>query len=134
MVAVKAQRGGVEAELTKVDNDMIDGLQPIAELSRLAERTKTDPRLADLHDRVMDLFEKAKRTWDQKQARDEDQELLREFRRRRDDALFQDTQLTGLDPTENVAVVRKSTLAALELFAADDRGPISGPWRSFPNH
>ena len=46
-------------------------------------------------------------------------ERLREFLRRRDDALFQDTQLMDLDPTENVAVVRKSAMAALRLFAAD---------------
>ena len=126
MIAVKARRGGIELELAKVDNEMIDGLHPIAELSGLAERTKADPRLADLHDRIMDRFEKAKRTWRQKQARDEDQEMLREFRRRRDSALFQHTQLTGLDATENVAVVRDSTLAALKLFAAD--GQPANPW------
>ena len=127
MVAVKARRGGVEAELIKVDNDLIDGLQPIEELSGLAERTKSDARLADLRDRVMDRLEKAKRTWKQKQDRDLEQELLRTFRARRDDALFQDAQHTGLDATENVAVVRKSTRAALELFAAD--GARANPWR-----
>ena len=49
-----------------------------------------------------------------------------EFLRRRDDALFQDTQLTDLDLNENVAVVRKATKAALRLFTAD--GPDGNVW------
>ena len=95
-------------------------------------RTESDHRLADVHARALELFDGGKTEGDEKQARDADQERLREFLRRRDDALFQDTQLTGLDPSENVAVVRKSTVAALKLFAADgqrgqpvDPGPAS---------
>ena len=83
IAAHKVRRGAIEARLAKVGNDMIDGLCPIAELSGLAEKTRSDPRLADLHDRATHLFEKAKRTWDQKQASDAGRDLLNEFLSRR---------------------------------------------------
>ena len=62
--------GAVLAGLIIVHNEMIDGLDPTMEISGLADRTKSDPRLTDLHPRVMDMFELAKRTRDQKQASD----------------------------------------------------------------
>ncbi len=115
-----------EASLIKLRNELIDGRYPIAELSRLVARTESDHRLADVHARALEMFTVAKRRGDEKQGREADRERLREFLSRRDDALFQDTQLTELDPTENVAVVRKSTVAALRLFAAD--GQADNRW------
>jgi eukaryotic-like serine/threonine-protein kinase len=115
----RAARSQYEAGLTRYENDLIDGHYPIQELSRLETSAETDPRLADLHLRAVHLLGKAQRASDERQAQESARDRLREFLRRRDDALFQDTQLTGLDASENVAVVRKSTQVALELFAAD---------------
>jgi len=114
-----ALRGRGESVLTKARNDLIDGRYPIEELSRLVTATEREHRLADLHARALDLLGQAGRRRDQKQARETARNRLAEFFRRRDDALFQDTQLTGLDPSANVAAIRKTTLAALEIFAAD---------------
>jgi eukaryotic-like serine/threonine-protein kinase len=115
----RAARIRYEAGLTRYENDLIDGHFPIQELSRLETSVEADPRLADLHLRAVHMLRKAQEARDERQSQERATDRLREFLRRRDDALFQDTQLTGLDASENVAVVRKSTKAALELFAAD---------------
>ena len=89
-------------------------------------RSESDTRLADVHTRALEMFTEARRRADEKLALEADRERLREFFSRRDDALFQDTQLTGLDPLENVAVVRKSSLAALRCSPRTASG--SHPW------
>jgi eukaryotic-like serine/threonine-protein kinase len=122
----RAARSRHETNLTRYENDLIDGLFPIEELSQLQTSTEADYRFADLHTRGANLLEKAHRGLAAIQSRKEVRDRFHEFLRRRDDALFQDTQLTGLDTSENVAVVRKSTLAALELFAADNER--AKPW------
>jgi eukaryotic-like serine/threonine-protein kinase len=124
--ALRAELDRDELRLTKLRNELIDGRYPIAELSQLMARTERDHRLAGVHARALEMFTVAKRRGDEKQARDADRERLREFLRRRDDALFQDAQLTGLDPNENVAVIRKATVEALTLFAAS--GQADNHW------
>ena len=122
----RAARSRHETSLTKYENDLIDGHFPIEELSRLKTSTEAEHRFADLHTRAADLLGKAQHGLAVKQSREDARDRLHEFLRLRDDALFQDTQLTGLDATENVAVVRRSTVAALELFSADGQRPK--PW------
>jgi serine/threonine protein kinase/lipoprotein NlpI len=121
-----AARSRYESNLTKYQYDLIDGRFPIVELSGLKTSTKADHRFVDLHTRAADLLEKAQHGLAVQQSREEARDRLHEFLRRRDDALFQDTQLTSLDPSENAAVVRSATVAALELFA--EGGRRAKPW------
>ena len=100
---------------------MIDGEYPIEELSRLETLAEADPRLADQRSRIADRLQKARHRRAEHDSSEKARSRLREFQNLRDDALFQDTQLKGLDPTENVAAVRDLTLAALNLFAAGGR-------------
>ena len=116
---LKAELDRDEASLTWCRNELLDGRHPIEELSQLVARTESDSRLAGVHSRAADMFKEASRRAKEKLALDTSRELLREFFSLRDDALFQDTELTSLDPLENVAVVRKSSLAALNVFAED---------------
>lgn len=120
--------------MIRYENDLIDGHFPIEELSRLKTFTEAKHPFADLHTRTANLLAKAQTGLAVKQSREEARDRLHEFLRRRDHALFQDTQLTGLDPSENVTVVRNSTLKALELFAAD--GQPANLWTpgAFLNH
>jgi eukaryotic-like serine/threonine-protein kinase len=130
--ALKASRSQGEAHLTKAYDDLINGHDPIEELSRLKTTTESDYRLADLHSRAVDLLGQAQHRSQQKLSWERAQDRLQQFLILRDDALFQDTQLTGVDPSENVAVVRKSTMAALNLFTAgSQRGD---QWTLAPLH
>ena len=129
---LKAELDRDEAILSRLGNDLIDGRYPDAELDRLMVRTESDYRLAGVHARALEMFKEANRRAEEKQSREVDRERLREFLRCRDDALFQDTQLTGLDPSENVTVVRKSSRAALRLFATDARRDNQWALKSLP--
>ena len=110
-----------ERELAWARNEMLDGQFPVAELSRLETTLESEPGLAELHHRVSNLLEEARRRRDDRDARQDDRNRYEDFRKRRYDALFQDTQLTGLDRSENVTLIRKASLSALELFALDGR-------------
>ena len=121
-----ALRSRLDGVLTKARNDLIGGRYPIEELSRLVTKTELNHGLADLHSRAVELLEQARYRRDQQLASDAAREFLQQFQRRRDDALFQDTQLTGIDPLANVMAIRTASLAALDIFAA--RGRQSKDW------
>ena len=117
---LRAELDRDEAALTTLRNELIEGRLPDRRTVSTAWR---EPRRIPDWPACMPAPRKSSRWQNGGETRNRsletDQERLREFLRRRDDALFQDTQLMDLDPTENVAVVRKSTVAALKLFAAD---------------
>jgi eukaryotic-like serine/threonine-protein kinase len=121
-----------QSGLNTAGNEMIDGYFPIEELSRLETSTEKNPRYADLHTRAREMLQKARFGLAAQQSWEKARDRLREFFSLRDAALFQDTQLMGLDPSENVAAVRESTTAALTLFAAD--GPGARQWTLAPFH
>ena len=129
---LRVKRTRIESGITRCENQMIDGQYPIEELSRLETLAEADPRLADERSRVADLMRKARDGRAAHESSEKARARLREFQSLRDVALFQDTQLNWLDPTENVAAVRDSTLAALNLFAADGR--TADLWTLAPFH
>jgi serine/threonine protein kinase/tetratricopeptide (TPR) repeat protein len=129
----RAVRDRVDSGLTSAENEMIDRIYPIEELSKLETLSEADPRLADLHNRAVELLEKARHGRDQQLSVEEARDRLRAFVRLHDDALFQDTQLTGLDPSENVPGVREAARAALALYGAVDHRH-SERWTLTPLH
>jgi tetratricopeptide (TPR) repeat protein len=128
----RAARSQFQAELTRYENDLIAGRYPIQELSRLETSTEGDRRFADEHSRALYLLREAQNGREEQESSARARERLRRFLDLRDVALFQDTQLTGLDPSDSVAAVRESALAALRLFAADS--PRANQWALAPFH
>jgi serine/threonine protein kinase/tetratricopeptide (TPR) repeat protein len=114
---LSALRSQVDGALTRARNELIGGRFPIDELSRLVITTELEHRLADLHAPAVDLLEQARRRRDEHLASEAARDRLRQFLSRRDEALFQDTQLTDLDPRISVTAVRTATKRALEIFA-----------------
>jgi eukaryotic-like serine/threonine-protein kinase len=92
----------------------------VDELVRLEEALKSSPRLSDQHSRAAQWLEKIKHHRVERQAEEAARDRYRQFIRRHDDALFEDTQLTGLDPAESLKVIRKSARATLAIFAGDE--------------
>ncbi len=127
---IAAERVEVETTLAKARDDFMDHRDVVESLSNLETKIRNEPRLAELHVRAVSLLEKARWRQGEQQARVEARDRYQEFFRRHDDALFQDTELTGLDPTDNVRAIRKSSLAALSLYAAAGRS--GDPWALAP--
>ncbi|HEV3166939.1 MAG TPA: protein kinase [Isosphaeraceae bacterium] len=114
-------RRQTEIALTKARDDLLNGREDTIEKSLgLLYTLKPEPRLADLRSRVNDLLEEARRRRVEHESQAAGRQLFDEFRRRRDDALFHDTQLTGLHLSGNLEAVRKSARAALEFFEDKD--------------
>ncbi len=129
---IAALRVASEQSLNEARDGLSVGRLAIEDLSRLETTTKSEPRLADLHFRALELLDQARRRHDDQQARAAAKDRYHEFFRRRDDAFFQDTELTGLDRSENVRMVRQSSLAALAVFAASGRPDDSWTLGSLP--
>ncbi len=55
-----------------------------------------------------------------------------EFFSRREDALFQDTELAALNPVDNVVAIRAATWAALKLYAASGDDPARWSLAALP--
>ena len=92
----------------------IDGAAAMESLSRLDGKISLEPRLADVHAEVGSFLEELR-------ARVSALAQYREFFRRHEDALFQDTELTSLNAADNRVAIRKSSMAALEVYAAPRR-------------
>ncbi len=107
-----ALRDESERALAEVRQGKIDGATAIARLSRLDEQIKLRPRLTDLHVQVGDLLQGFR-------ARAVALKRYREFFLRREEAFFQDAELTALNPADNLVAIRTSSLAALKLYAAE---------------
>jgi serine/threonine protein kinase/tetratricopeptide (TPR) repeat protein len=119
-VNLKLTRDWVRAATIAAENQMIDGDFPIEELARLATITERDLRLAVEHARIKYLISKGRTGAEHQAAWDRAKKAYQEFFELHDLTLFQDTQLKGLDPSENVAAVRKLAKDALAVFAADE--------------
>jgi tetratricopeptide (TPR) repeat protein len=109
---VAVLRDESERILSEVRARKLDGATAIANLSRLDGKISLNPRLADLRVQVGDLL-------DQFRRRADALERYREFFRRHQEAFFQDTELTAMNPADNLVAIRTSSLAALELYAAE---------------
>ena len=96
----------------------------------LEANLKLEARLADQHLLAAEWVEKVNRHRADQQAKAMDQDRYRQFIRRHDDALFEATQITGLDSADSLRVIRQSARAALELFAAE--GQQGDEWRLQP--
>ena len=109
-----------------------DGLtnQDVEALYGLEANLKREPELRDEYNRAVDWIDKVNDRRANQQAKEADRDRYRRFIRLHDDALFEDTQLTGLDSADNLKVIRRSARAALELFAAD--GGRDDGWKSQP--
>ena len=78
-------------------------------LSNVLTRLKNEPRLKARGDRAADLLARADRGGGRRRWRAKaDRERLREFLRLRDEALFHETQFTGLDLPANLDLTRRS--------------------------
>ncbi len=109
---VAALRDETVRVVSEVRAHKLDDAAAIAKLSRLDGKISLNPRLADLHVQVGDLLNQFRRRADAL-------ERYREFFRRHQNAFLQDTELTAKNPADNLVAVRTSSLAALELYAAD---------------
>ena len=86
-----------------------------------------EPRLRDLYDRADDLLAQIAAPDRRGAGRGQDRRRYREFFRERDQALFHETQFTGLDLPASREAIRRSARAALAVFAAPGRA-IPGRW------
>ena len=86
----------------------------ISKLSRLDEKISLHPRLAELQVEVHELL-------GQFHDRAAAVGRFQEFLQRHEDALFEDTELTGKNPADSLVAIRTASLSALELYAAADR-------------
>ena len=119
-------RGTAESTLAYAANHLADDTRTSeveAKLDRLIATLTGEPSLARMNQRASQLLTQVQ---SKKRARNG----YRQFIERHDDALFQDTQLTGLDPVENIRVIRQSTRTALEVLAAD--GCRDDTWKLAP--
>ena len=90
---------------------------------------KDDRRVNDLDGRLawkLDVVGSRLATHDTEQARKErlvaESQQLQEFRRRLNEAVFRDTQFTGLDLPSNREAIRRAAVAALDVYAAPGAG------------
>src|SRR5262245_13363816 len=101
-----------------------------ASLHELRAKAGPESQLADLRDRATDLLEQARCRRADRESSESARQRCREFSRRRDDALFQDVELTGSDSSGDVQRIRESATFALALFAAD--GAQGDGWTMAP--
>jgi serine/threonine protein kinase/Tfp pilus assembly protein PilF len=126
---IAARRVEIERTLAQAYENFMAHLDVVEGLSNLETTISNEPRLADLHVRAKSLLDQARRKQSDQQARLAARERYQEFFRRHADAFFLDTELTGLDPSDNVTAIRKSSGAALKLYAAGREGD---PWALAP--
>ena len=130
---VERLRQGAETVLSMVRDHLLDdslSSDDMNELYRLEASLKSQPRLSDQHSRAVEWIEQVNRRHADHEAKETTRDHYRQFIRRHDDALFEDTQITGLDSADNLRVIRRSARAALELFAAD--GQQGDEWKLQP--
>jgi eukaryotic-like serine/threonine-protein kinase len=103
-----------ERILARVRTHKVEGATAIETLSRLDGKISLEPKLADVHFEVAGLLEEFR-------SRRAALDRYREFFRRHEEALFQDTELTSLNAADNRVAIRKSAMAALEIYGAPGR-------------
>jgi serine/threonine protein kinase/tetratricopeptide (TPR) repeat protein len=110
--------------LSEVRDGKIDTRTAIERLSSLEKRIGNDRRLADLHVQARELLDSMRLRQALEQRRVAARERYDEFLRRREDAFFQDAELTSLNPSDDLAAIRGSALAALRLYDARAGGAL----------
>ncbi len=98
-------------------------------LTGLLTRLQNEPALSTQKGRATYLLAQAEKGNTNQLAGEADRRRLDEFLARRDDALFRETQFTGLDLPTNLEETRRAARAALAVFAApaSTRGWSLGP-------
>jgi serine/threonine protein kinase/tetratricopeptide (TPR) repeat protein len=118
-------REGGERALTKTRDAFISGRDNVDEtLYRLLPDIEREPQLADLRARTTELLETIGRSRAERAAVQATDERYRDFRRRRDETIFRDTQATDFGGSGGFLAVRNSARDALALFTRVD--PATG--------
>ena len=123
---------------SRVDRAIFDGQRFLAEknwpearlvLSNVLTRIKEESRLGAERARAAELLAQADRGSAEQGEREAERRRFEEFLRSRDEALFYETQFTGLDLPGNLEKSRSSARAALGIFAdkVSARGWVLGP-------
>ena len=103
---------------SQVKSGEIDSGTAMRRLSQLEVRIGSDRRLAGLRDQTGKLLDLIHQRQIQEQRRVAARERYDEFLARREDALFQETELSSVNPSDDLAALRQAALAALKLYAA----------------
>jgi tetratricopeptide (TPR) repeat protein len=119
-----------EQLLFQARTDLPAGNRTIDDLVRLVAATESESWLSDLHARAAILLEQLRSRRDAQHEQDLACERLQEFRRLRDEALFQDTQIIGFNVARKLSAIRNTTAVALQIFAADGRNETD--WKMGP--
>lgn len=119
---VRDLRDETDRVLTRVRAGEIDSGRAIEELSRLETRIGSEGPLADLRLQARELLDLIRHRQDLRQRRLAARDRYDAFFKWREEALFQDTELTSLNPSEDVKGIRRSAEAALNLYAAESGG------------
>jgi serine/threonine protein kinase/tetratricopeptide (TPR) repeat protein len=122
-----------ELSLTKA-GVLLDVDSPVEDLSRLTESLswwvttlEREPELAEERSRAVKLLTQARGRRAEHDARNAFRDHYRDFQERADNALFSDSQFTGLGSVENVRLIRDLASKALEVFAVD--GTAGDRWQ-----
>ena len=120
---------------SRADRAIFDGQRFLAEknwpearlvLSNVLTRIKEESRLGAERARAAELLAQADRGSAEQGEREAERRGFEEFLRSRDEALFYETQFTGLDLPGNLEKSRSSARAALGIFA--DKVSAGGGW------
>jgi serine/threonine protein kinase/Tfp pilus assembly protein PilF len=82
------------------------------------DKVDPEPSLAELRAEAQQGRDEAQRLLDKEAGRALAQTRYAEFRKKRDEALFHESQFTGLAPAANVRATRRAARQALDLFAS----------------
>ena len=115
-------RAEFERLVAQVRSGELDSATAIERLSRLETNIENKGRLADLGVQARELLDLISHRQADQERRVFARKRYDEFSRLREDAFFQDTELTSLNRSDDVVAIRKSTLAALKLYGAEARG------------
>jgi len=124
---------------SRADRAIFDGQRFLAEknwpearllLSNVLTRIKEESRLGAERARAAELLAQADRGSAEQGEREAERRRFEEFLRSRDEALFYETQFTGLDLPGNLEKSRSSARAALGIFA--DKVSAGGGWMLGP--
>ena len=103
-----------ERSLTEARDVLLDVDSPVEELSPLAEKLsqwvttlERAPELADQRARAVSMLGQARRRRDEHDARNAFRDRYRDFQEREDNALFADSQFTGVGSVANVTQIRR---------------------------
>jgi eukaryotic-like serine/threonine-protein kinase len=113
---VRDLRAEFERVFAQVRSGELDSGTAIEKLSRLETNIGSKGSLADIRARARDLLDLIRDRQSVQERRVAARERFDEFSRLREDAFFQDTELTSLNPTDDLVAIRVATLKALKLY------------------